>query len=59
MKYCSTEQIFIKNSENSQENTCVGVSFYPQNCRPQPFFYRASLAAAFETIKLIVTFSKC
>ena len=24
---CSTKQVFLKNPQNSQENTCAGVSF--------------------------------
>ena len=33
VRRCSSKQVFLKISQYSQENTCVGVSF-EYNCRP-------------------------
>ena len=39
---CSVRKVFLKISQNSQENTCVRVSFFRVS-----FFYRTPLVAAF------------
>ena len=42
----SIKRLFLKFSQNSQENTCVRVSFW-ESCRPQAFIKKETLAQVF------------